>query len=195
CLLVWAPNLCRISMKGRSPRFFINRLGQAWTNRCGSTSNWKTLCGVSSSKLRRCSRAPAQATSQPIQCRLGKATFSFLIILSAGEVNKAVSAALAGKVVGTAIDGEKRYQIVVRMPDQFRGSDEQIRQLPLRVGDHGLIKLGDVAELKTVEVVEPILRDDGHRRAALLVNLDTRDVEGFVHNAEERIRQEVKMPE
>ena len=115
--------------------------------------------------------------------------------LSAGEVNKAVSAALAGKVVGTAIDGEKRYQIVVRMPDQFRGSDEQIRQLPLRVGDHGLIKLGDVAELKTVEVVEPILRDDGHRRAALLVNLDTRDVEGFVHNAEERIRQEVKMPE
>src|SRR5205823_14887407 len=92
--------------------------------------------------------------------------------LSAGEVNKAVSAALAGKVVGTAIDGEKRYQIVVRMPDQFRGSDEQIRQLPLRVGDHGLIKLGDVAELKTVEVVEPILRDDGHRRAALLVNLD-----------------------
>src|SRR5213076_789980 len=44
--------------------------------------------------------------------------------LSAGEVNKAVSAALAGKVVGTAIDGEKRYQIAVRMPEQFRADDE-----------------------------------------------------------------------
>jgi len=115
--------------------------------------------------------------------------------LSASEVNKAVSAALAGKVVGTAIDGEKRYDIVVRMPEEFRADDQKIRQLPLRVGDHGLIKLGEVAELKTVEVVEPILRDEGRRRAALLVNLSTRDVEGFVRRAEDRIKQEVKMPE
>src|SRR5213082_2275938 len=115
--------------------------------------------------------------------------------LSASEVNKAVSAALAGRVVGTAIDGEKRYEIVVRMPDQFRGDEQKIRELPLRVGDHGLLKLGEVADLKTVEVVEPILRDDGRRRAALLVNLNTRDVEGFVHNAEQRIKQELKMPE
>src|SRR5437764_2651526 len=115
--------------------------------------------------------------------------------LSASEVNKAVSAALAGKVVGTAVDGEKRYEIVVRMPDHFRADEEKIRELPLRVGDHGLLKLGEVADLKTVEVIEPILRDEGHRRAALLVNLETRDVEGFVHNAEERIKQEVKMPE
>jgi heavy metal efflux system protein len=115
--------------------------------------------------------------------------------LSASEVNKAVSAALAGKVVGTAIEGEKRYEIVVRMPDQFRGDEQKIRELSLHVGDHGLLRLGEVADLKTVEVVEPILRDEGRRRAALLVNLDTRDVEGFVRNAEERIKQEVKMPE
>src|SRR5437764_9711952 len=115
--------------------------------------------------------------------------------LSASEVNKAVSAALAGRVVGTAIDGEKRYEIVVRLPDQFRADEEKIRELPLRVGEHGLLKLGEVADLKTVEVVEPFLRDDGRRRAALLGNLYTRDGEGFVHNAEERIKQEVKMPE
>jgi heavy metal efflux system protein len=115
--------------------------------------------------------------------------------LSASEVNKAVSSALAGKVVGTAIGGEKRYEIVVRMPEQFRGDNEKIREIPLRVGDHGLLKLGEIADLKTVQVVEPILRDEGRRRAALLVNLNTRDVEGFVRNAEQRIKQEVKMPE
>jgi len=115
--------------------------------------------------------------------------------LSASEVNKAVSAALAGKVVGTAIDGEKRYDIVVRMPEEIRADNEKIRQLPLRVGDHGLVKMGEVVDLKTVEVVEPIFRDEGHRRAAILVNLNTSDVEGFVHQVEERIKQEVKMPE
>src|SRR5437762_11474879 len=115
--------------------------------------------------------------------------------LSASEVNKAVAAALAGKAVGTAIDGEKRYDIVVRMPEEIRAADEKIRQLPLRVGDHGLVKMGEVVDLKTVEVVEPIFRDEGHRRAARLVNLNTSDVEGFVRNAEQRIKQEVKMPE
>ncbi|PYK13371.1 MAG: CusA/CzcA family heavy metal efflux RND transporter [Verrucomicrobia bacterium] len=115
--------------------------------------------------------------------------------LSASEVNKAVAAALAGKVVGTAIDGEKRYDIVVRMPEEIRANDEKIRQLPLRVGDHGLVKMGQVVNLKTVEVVEPIFRDEGHRRAAILVNLDTSDVEGFVRNAEQRIKQQVKMPD
>src|SRR5437899_2816120 len=115
--------------------------------------------------------------------------------LSASEVNKAVSAALAGKVVGTAIDGEKRYDIVVRMPEEIRAENEKIRQLPLRVGDHGLVKMGEVVDLKTVEVVEPIFRDEGHRRGAILVNLNTSDVEGFVRNAEQRIKQEVKMPE
>ncbi|HZA38621.1 MAG TPA: efflux RND transporter permease subunit, partial [Candidatus Baltobacteraceae bacterium] len=104
-------------------------------------------------------------------------------------------AALAGKVVGTAIEGEKRHEIVVRMPEQFRADDEKIRELPLRVGEHGLIKLGQVADFKTVKVVEPILRDDGHRRAALLVNLAGHDVEGFVRDAEQRIKQQVKMPE
>ena len=115
--------------------------------------------------------------------------------LSAGEVNKAVAAALAGKVVGTAIDGEKRYDIVVRMPEEIRADNEKIRQLPVRVGDHGLVKMGEVVDLKTVEVVEPIFRDEGHRRAAILVNLNTSDVEGFVRNAEQRIKQEVKMPD
>ncbi len=115
--------------------------------------------------------------------------------LSAAEVNKAVAAALAGKVVGTAIDGEKRYEIVVRMPEELRADDEKIRDLPLRVGEHGLIPLSEVVDFKTVKVVEPILRDEGRRRAALLVNLGGRDVEGFVRDAEQRIKQQVKMPE
>ena len=115
--------------------------------------------------------------------------------LSSAEVNNAISAALAGRVVGTAIEGEKRYEIVVRMPENLRADDEKIRQLPLRVGERGLIKLGEVVEFQTVRVVEPIQRDDGHRRAALMVNLGGRDVESFVKDAEERIKREVKMPD
>ena len=115
--------------------------------------------------------------------------------LQAAEPNKAISAALAGEVVGMAVDGDKRYDIVVRMPEQLRADDAQIRALPLRVGEAGLIPLGRVIDFKTIQVVEPIRRDNGHRRAAINVNLGGRDVESFVRDAEQRIKEKVKLPE
>lgn len=115
--------------------------------------------------------------------------------LQAAEVNRAVSAALAGETVGIAVDGDKRRDIVVRMPESLRADDEQIKALPLRVGDNGLIHLGKVVEFKTIKVTEPINRDEGHRRAALMVNLGGRDVESFVRDAEQRIAKDVSLPE
>ena len=115
--------------------------------------------------------------------------------LQAGEVNKAVNAALAGEIVGTAVEGNRRRAIVVRMPENLRADDEQIKRLPLRVGQVGLIRLGQVVEFKTLKAVEPINRDDGQRRAALMVNLKVRDVEGYVREAERRIKEQVQLPE
>ena len=114
--------------------------------------------------------------------------------LQAGEVNRAVNAALAGETVGQIIDGNRRYDIVVRMPEDMRAEDKEIQQLPLRVGDAGLLPLGKVVEFATLKTVEPIQRDDGQRRAALMVNLNTRDIEGYVVAAEQAIRAQVKLP-
>ena len=115
--------------------------------------------------------------------------------LQASEVNKAVDAALAGQEAGQIIEGNRRYDIVVRMPEELRIDDAQIKKVPLRVGEAGLLPLGDVVEFQTLKTVEPIRRDEGQRRAALMVNLKTRNVEGFVRDAEQRIKQQVKMPE
>jgi cobalt-zinc-cadmium resistance protein CzcA len=115
--------------------------------------------------------------------------------LQAGEVNRAVHAALAGEIVGQIIDGNRRFDIVVRLPEQLRADDNEIKKLPLRVGDSGLLPLGQVVEFSTLETVEPIQRDEGQRRAALMVNLKTHDIEGYVRAAERTIQQEVKLPE
>lgn len=114
--------------------------------------------------------------------------------LQAGEVNRAVSAALAGQEAGQIVEGNRRFDIVVRMPETLRGDDEQIRQLPLRVGEHGLLPLGQVVEFATVRNVEPIQRENGQRRAALLVNLNSPDLEGFVQSARQAIHDQVSVP-
>jgi cobalt-zinc-cadmium resistance protein CzcA len=115
--------------------------------------------------------------------------------LASGEVNKAVSTALAGQTVGQLIEGNRRFDIVVRMPEALRADDAEIKKLPLRVGEHGLLPLGDVVDFTTVKTIEPIRRDAGQRRAALMVNLSTRDVEGFVRKVERQIASDVKLPD
>jgi heavy metal efflux system protein len=114
--------------------------------------------------------------------------------IQAAELNKTVSAALAGVVVGTVIEGNHRHEVVVRMPEDLRANDDAIQKLPVRVGETGLLPLGKIVEFKTLRTVEPIQRDEGKRRSALMVNLNTRDIEGFVQEAERRIVQEVKLP-
>jgi cobalt-zinc-cadmium resistance protein CzcA len=115
--------------------------------------------------------------------------------LQAAEVNRAVHAALAGEAVGTVVEGNRRYDVVVKMPEDLRADDAQIQQLPLRVGEAGLVPLGKVVSFTTHQTVEPIQRDDGQRRAALMINLETRDIEGFVRATEQAIREQVKLPE
>jgi heavy metal efflux system protein len=115
--------------------------------------------------------------------------------LQAGEVNRAVHAALAGEIVGQIVDGNRRFDIAVRMPEQLRADDNEIKKLPLRVGDSGMLPLGHVVEFSTLKTVEPIQRDEGQRRAALMVNLKTHDIEGYVRAAEQIIHQQVKLPE
>ena len=115
--------------------------------------------------------------------------------LQAGEVNRTVHAALAGEEVGSLVEGNRRFELVVRLPEELRADDEQVKRLPLRVGEHGLLPLGKVVDFTTLKTVEPIQRDGGQRRAALMVNLATRDVEGVVRAAERQIAEQVKLPE
>jgi heavy metal efflux system protein len=58
-----------------------------------------------------------------------------------------------------------------------------------------MLRLGQLVDFTTLKTVEPIQRDDGQRRAALMVTLKTRDIEGFVHEAERRLHEKVKVPE
>ncbi len=115
--------------------------------------------------------------------------------LHAADVNRTIATALAGETVGLVYDGDRRREIVVRLKGELRDRIEAIRALPVRVGEHGLVALEKVAEFRTVSSVDPIVREDGHRRVALMVNLRGRDVEGFVKEAQQKIAAQVSMPE
>ncbi|HRH97825.1 MAG TPA: CusA/CzcA family heavy metal efflux RND transporter [Prosthecobacter sp.] len=112
------------------------------------------------------------------------------------ETNRAVSAGLGGEVVGQIVEGNRKRDIVVRLPEDERSKDDVIKSLPLRVGDYGMIPLGDAVDIRVEKSVDPIRHSRTQRRVALLVSVgEGRDMEGFVNEATARIKKEVQFPE
>ena len=111
------------------------------------------------------------------------------------EINKVIGIALAGEQVGTLIEGNRRFPIVVRLSDSRREDVELMKGLPLRTDAGGLLKLGQVANIKVVEQVGMIARENTQRRVGILVNVRGRDTASFVQEATDKIRQQVKFPD
>jgi len=115
--------------------------------------------------------------------------------LHAAEVNEAIATALVGQPVGLIFEGNRRHEIVVRLPEDLREKLEEIRALPVRTHDGGLVTLGQVARFDLVAQVDPIIREFGQRRSAIMVNLRGRDVESFVREAQEKVKAQIQLPE
>ncbi len=115
--------------------------------------------------------------------------------LHAAELNRVVNTALAGEEVGKLIEGNRRFDIVVRLGENLRENIDELKRLPVRVDDGGLLTLGQVADFKIVEQVAAIAREFSQRRAAIMINLRGRDVESFVMEAQQKIKDQLKLPD
>ena len=115
--------------------------------------------------------------------------------LHAAELNRVVHAALAGQEVGKLIEGNRRFDIVIRLAESQREQIEELKRLPVRVDGGGLLTLGKVADFRMVESVAAISREYSQRRAAIMINLRGRDVESFVLEAQKKVAEQIKLPE
>lgn len=110
------------------------------------------------------------------------------------ELNTTIEAALAGEDAGLLIEGNRRFPVVVRMSEELRHDFDAIRDLPVRTDDGGLVRLGQVADLRVEDRIGNITREMASRRAAILINLRGRDTQSFVAEAEARLRDELELP-
>lgn len=115
--------------------------------------------------------------------------------LHAAELNRVVNTALAGQEVGKLIEGNRRFDIVVRLSEDLRENIDELKRLPVRVDDGGLLTLGEVADFRVTEQVAAIAREFSQRRAAIMINLRGRDVESFVLEAQDKIKTQLKLPD
>jgi heavy metal efflux system protein len=117
--------------------------------------------------------------------------------LNVADVQDVIEIAIGGRAVGEVFEGDRRFDIVVRLPDDLRTDMEQMKRIPIRLpgkAPAGYVPLGSVAELEVAPGPNQVSRENGKRRVVVTANVRGRDIGSFVAEAEQRIRDGVAIP-
>ncbi|WP_156040583.1 efflux RND transporter permease subunit [Chondromyces apiculatus] len=136
--------------------------------------------------------------------------------INVADVQSIVEAAVGGVSAGEVFEGDRRFDLVLRLPDAIRRDVGALENLPVplpaaREGGHahaeaggelgagrvsrpGFVPLGALATIKLEEGPNQVSHEDGKRRVVVQCNVRGRDLGGFVDEAQERLDAEVKLP-
>ena len=118
--------------------------------------------------------------------------------LNVQDVQNTLATAVGGREAGTMFEGDRRFDIIVRVPEAVRSDLEAIKRLPVPLpassaGPRRFIPLSEVAELSLAPGPNQVSRENGKRRIVVSANVRGRDIGSFVAEAEQAIQQ-VQVP-
>lgn len=104
--------------------------------------------------------------------------------LNVSDVREMIETAIGGRVATEILDGPRRFDVVVRFPDEIRGRIDRIGSLLLTAPGGEKVPLVAIAEIKTVQAPEAVNHENGQRRLVVQTNVRGRDIGGFVAEAQ-----------
>jgi cobalt-zinc-cadmium resistance protein CzcA len=114
--------------------------------------------------------------------------------LNIEDVNTALSTAFAGRVAGVVFEGEKRFEIVLRLQRELRSNIVNIENLYIPLPSGNKVPLSQVASIKIEDAPSQISREDGKRRIYVGFNVRDRDVESTVKEIQQLLDSRLQMP-
>jgi cobalt-zinc-cadmium resistance protein CzcA len=118
--------------------------------------------------------------------------------LNVADVQEVLATAVGGTEAGQLFEGDRRFALVVRLPEALRNDIAALERLPIRLGGDGersgYMPLGEVARLNLAPGPNQISRENGKRRLVVSANVGERDLGSFVAEAQTRIAQQVQLP-
>jgi heavy metal efflux system protein len=114
--------------------------------------------------------------------------------LNVVDVQDVLAAATGGQDAGQLFEGDKRFALVVRLPENLRSDLNALKRLPIALPGGGFVPLGEVVSLNIAPGPNQISRENGKRRLVVSANVRGRDLGGFVAEAQQKIEQQIKLP-
>ncbi len=110
------------------------------------------------------------------------------------EVNQIIRSAFAGEKAGVIYEGEKRFDLVIRMDERNRQGIEDVKKLFITLGNGNQIPLTSVANIDLVDAPMQVSRENTNRRIVIGVNVGDKDVETLVENIQKKLDAEINLP-
>ena len=114
--------------------------------------------------------------------------------VSVANLNRILKAAFAGEVAGSVFEGEKRFDLVVRLDSTYRQDIDNIRQLYVDLPNGQQVPLAELATIRYENAPMQISRDNARRRITIGINVRGRDVESLVGDMKAILEKEVPLP-
>jgi cobalt-zinc-cadmium resistance protein CzcA len=138
--------------------------------------------------------AVEQATGLPVMTIEPKRQVLARMGLTIVELQDVVATALGGVVGGQLYEGDRRVDIVVRLPEKLRSDPDRLADLPVPLSGGGYIPLRAVASLELVTGYNQIPRENGKRRVVVTSNVRGRDLGSFVADVQSAVARQVEIP-
>lgn len=114
--------------------------------------------------------------------------------LNVTDVQQAIEAGASGLTASQMLNGQRRYSIVLRLPDNYRTDPAAVRSIMLRAPGGEGVPIGQVADVEVTYGSEIINREQGQRRMVVMSNVRGRDLGSFVAEVQNRIDDQVQLP-
>ncbi len=115
--------------------------------------------------------------------------------LNMADVQDVVEVAIGGRQAGQVFEGDRRFDILVRLPEALRTDLEGLKRLPVPLPTgSGFVPLGQLATFEIAPGPNQVSRENGKRRVVVTANVRGRDIGSFVAEAERRIAETVEIP-
>jgi heavy metal efflux system protein len=114
--------------------------------------------------------------------------------LNVSDVRGVIETAIGGRTASEMIEGQRRFAIVVKLPEAYRRNPEAVRELAISAPGGERIRLGQVATVATGRGPESISREDGQRRIVVQCNVRGRDLGSFVAAAQQKVSAGLRLP-
>ncbi|GHB85069.1 CusA/CzcA family heavy metal efflux RND transporter [Persicitalea jodogahamensis] len=115
--------------------------------------------------------------------------------LDVADINQLIRSSFAGETAGVVFEGERRFDLVVRLDSAHRTDLTDLRNLYVSLPQGGAVPLGELAEITYQEAPAQISRDDTKRRITIGINVLNRDVQSVVQEIQAKIEKGVVLPE
>jgi len=113
--------------------------------------------------------------------------------LNVADVQSVIATAVGGEDAGAIYEGDRRFDVIVRLPERLRADMAALERLPIALPGGGAVPLREVATLELAPGPNQISRENGKRRLVVSANVRDRDLGGFVAEAQNAIAS-VKLP-